>query len=50
MINKKANGEAALMLRREIFRLARRRDVLGVALIFSALAVIILSVLLYRHW
>jgi hypothetical protein len=50
MVNKKANGEAVLVLRREIFRLARGRDILGIAFILSALAVIILSFLLYLHW
>jgi hypothetical protein len=50
MMNKKANGEATLRLRREIFRLARGRDILGIALILSAVAIIILSFLLYRHW
>jgi hypothetical protein len=50
MMNKKANSGAALMLRREIFRLARCRDILGTALIFSASAIIILSILLYLHW
>jgi hypothetical protein len=50
MMNKKANGEATLMLRREIFRLARGRDILGIALILSGVAIIILSFLLYLHW
>jgi hypothetical protein len=46
----KINSTATLTLRREIFRLARIRDIFGIALIGSALVIIILSILLYRHW
>jgi hypothetical protein len=46
----KINGMATLALRREIFRLARVRDVFGIALIVSAIAIIVLSFLLFRHW
>jgi ABC-type long-subunit fatty acid transport system fused permease/ATPase subunit len=46
----KINGSATLALRREIFRLARIRDILGIAFIISVLVIIALLVLLYRHW
>jgi hypothetical protein len=46
----KINSAANNTLRREIFRLARNRDILGIAFIVSALAVIALSIILYRHW
>jgi hypothetical protein len=46
----KLNSKANLSLRREIFRLARNRDILGIALVVSALAIITLSILLYRNW
>jgi hypothetical protein len=46
----KINSMAAFTLRREIFRLARIRDIIGIALIFSVIAIIILSILLFRHW
>jgi hypothetical protein len=49
-MNKKANSEAALTLRREIFRLARVRDILGIAFIISVLVIIVLLFLLFRHW
>jgi hypothetical protein len=45
----KINGAANLALRREIFRLARNRDILGIALIIVALVIIVLSIFLYRH-
>jgi hypothetical protein len=48
-MNKMANSEATLTLRREIFRLARIRDILGLILIFSGIAIIALSVLLFHH-
>jgi hypothetical protein len=38
IMNKKANSDATLTLRREIFR------------IVSVLVIIVLLVLLYRHW
>jgi cell division protein FtsL len=50
IINKKANSEATLTLRREIFRLARIRDILGIAFIVSVLVIIVLLLLLYQHW
>ena len=46
----KLNSKANTALRREIFRLARNRDILGIALIVSALDIITLSILLYQHW
>jgi hypothetical protein len=46
----KINGMATLTLRHEIFRLARVRDILGIALVVSAVAITMLSILLYRHW
>jgi hypothetical protein len=46
----KINGMAALTLRREIFRLARVRDILGIAMIVSVVVITALSVLLFRHW
>jgi hypothetical protein len=46
----KINGMATLSLRREIFRLARVRDILGIILVFSSVAIIVLSILLFRHW
>ena len=46
----KLNSKANTALRREIFRLARNRDILGIALIVSALVIITLSILLYQHW
>jgi hypothetical protein len=49
-MNKKANGEATLTLRREIFRLARIRDILGIAFTVSVLVIMALLFLLYRHW
>jgi hypothetical protein len=49
IMNKKANSDATLTLRREIFRLARIRDILGLILIFFGIAIIALSVLLFRH-
>jgi type IV secretory pathway component VirB8 len=45
----KINSTANLALRREIFRLARNRDILGIVLIIAALAIIALSIFLYRH-
>jgi hypothetical protein len=48
--DEKINGMATLALRREIFRLARMRDVLGIALIISVIAITVLSILLFRHW
>ncbi|MDR2097679.1 MAG: hypothetical protein LBP37_04085 [Spirochaetaceae bacterium] len=46
----KINGAAALSLRREIFRLARIRDILGIALIISVIVIAVLAILLFRHW
>jgi hypothetical protein len=46
----KINGKANIDLRLEIFRLARNRDMLGLALVAAAVVIITLSVLLYRHW
>jgi hypothetical protein len=46
----KINGMAALTLRREIFRLARMRDILGIALIVSVVVITVLSILLFRRW
>jgi Tfp pilus assembly protein PilO len=46
----KLNSAANLALRKEIFRLARIRDILGLILIFSVVAIIALSVLLFRLW
>jgi hypothetical protein len=46
----KINGMATLALLREIFRLARMRDILGIALIVSIVVITILSILLFRHW
>jgi hypothetical protein len=46
----KINGSATLALRREIFCLARVRDILGLNLIFSVIAIMALSILLFRHW
>jgi hypothetical protein len=48
--SERLNSAANLTLRKEIFRLARNRDILGISLIISALAIITLSILLYRHW
>jgi type IV secretory pathway component VirB8 len=45
----KLNSAANLELRKEIFRLARIRDILGLILIFSVIAIIVLSILLFRH-
>jgi hypothetical protein len=50
IMNKKANSDATLTLRREIFRLARIRDILGIAFIVSVLVILVLSFLLYRRW
>lgn len=50
IMNKKANSEAVLTLRREIFRLARVRDILGIAFIVSVLVMLILLFLLFCHW
>jgi hypothetical protein len=50
IMNKKANSDATLTLRREIFRLARIRDILGIAFIVSVFVIIALLVLLFRHW
>jgi hypothetical protein len=46
----KINGMATFTLRREIFRLARMRDILGIALIVSVVVITVLSILLFRHW
>jgi hypothetical protein len=45
----KINDMATLALRREIFRLARIRDVLGLILIFSGVAIIVLSALIFHR-
>jgi hypothetical protein len=45
---KMINGAAATVLRREIFRLARNRDILGIAVIIETVAVVILGILLCR--
>jgi hypothetical protein len=42
-------GAANLALRREIFRIARNRDILGIALIITALVIITLLIFLYRR-
>jgi hypothetical protein len=47
---KKINSMATLTLRREIFRLARIRDILGITIIVSVVVITILSILLFRHW
>jgi hypothetical protein len=49
-MNKKANSDVTLTLRREIFRLARIRDILGIAFIVSVLVIIVLAILLIRNW
>jgi type IV secretory pathway component VirB8 len=49
-LNNKLNSAANLVLRKEIFRLARIRDVLGIILVFSGIAITALIILLYRHW
>jgi hypothetical protein len=46
----KINGMATLTLRREIFRLARMRDIFGIAMIVSVVVITVLSILLFRHW
>jgi hypothetical protein len=48
--SEKINGIATLSLRREIFRLARNRDILGVSLIVASVLIAALSILLIRHW
>lgn len=48
--NEKINSDANRALHSEIFRLARNRDILGVLLIAALIAIITLSILLYRHW
>ena len=48
--NEKINNDAGRLLKHEIFRLARNRDILGVLLVIAAAAIITLSILLYRHW
>jgi hypothetical protein len=42
------NGAATTVLRREIFRLARNRDILGIAVIIETDTVVILGILLCR--
>ncbi|GMO44172.1 MAG: hypothetical protein Pg6C_06060 [Treponemataceae bacterium] len=44
----KINGAATLALRREIFRLARNRDILGVVAIAEAIVIIILGIMLCK--
>jgi hypothetical protein len=46
----KINSMATITLRREIFRLARIRDILGIALFVSVVVITVLSILLFRHW
>jgi type IV secretory pathway component VirB8 len=46
----KINSTANLTLRKEIFRLARNRDILGVILVVSIILIITLLVLLFKHW
>jgi hypothetical protein len=43
----KVNGAATLALRREIFRLARNRDILGAVVIAETIALIIMGVILW---
>jgi hypothetical protein len=45
---KRINGAANLDLRKEIFRLARNRDILGLLLIAAALVIVVLLVLLLK--
>ena len=49
-LNNKLNSAANLVLRKEIFSLARIRDVLGIMLIFSGIGIVLLIILLRRHW
>jgi hypothetical protein len=44
----KINNAATLTLRREIFRLARNRDVLGIVTIAEAIVIIILGIVLCK--
>jgi hypothetical protein len=44
-IRKKVNDMSLLALRKEIFRLARNRDVLGLIIIFESLAFLIFIIL-----
>jgi hypothetical protein len=46
----KINGGASRVLKHEIFRLARNRDILGILLIIASVSIITLLILLYRHW
>jgi hypothetical protein len=47
---KTINGMANVDLRKEIFRLARNRDILGLLLIAAALVIIALLALLLKRW
>jgi hypothetical protein len=46
----KINDDANKLLKIEMFRLARARDILGVLAIAGAAAVTVLIILLVRHW
>jgi type IV secretory pathway component VirB8 len=48
--SEKLNSAANLTLRKEIFRLARVRDILGLIFIFSLITITALSILLFLHW
>jgi len=50
LYKKSVNAMAQNDLRKEIFRLARNRDILGVLLIAAAVVCAALAVLLWRHW
>jgi len=49
-LTEKINNDASRLLKSEIFRLARNRDVLGIFLIIAVGVIITLSIFLYKHW
>jgi len=49
-LTQKINSDANKLLRAQIFRLARNRDILGLFLIIAVGVIITLSILLIKHW
>jgi hypothetical protein len=47
---KQINSMANTDLRKEIYRLARNRDILGLLLIAAAVVIVVLSVMLLKRW
>jgi type IV secretory pathway component VirB8 len=48
--SEKINDDANKLLKIEMFRIARNRDILGVLLIIASAVIIALIILLIKHW